>query len=196
MLLERATDAFILLWRVQKELLGDLFVGTHLFGHNWVPESFGASISIDSLVMYGPDFYREFVAPSIERIGEAFGPVAAHSCGDFSANVGALCETPYMSGINASQMSIQQMLDAGLDPEMVIIAFANPDAVADAFQALRSGRLHADMTIDGMPWPTVDDGIIHPSDWTQADWDHLLHIEQEIERHANIEIRDRRPGDK
>lgn len=186
MLLDKATDAFILLWRAQRDLLGDAFVGTHLFGNNWVPESFGASMSIDSLVMYGPDFYREFVAPSIAKVGEAFGAVAVHSCGDFSANVAELCRTPYVSGVNAAQMSVHDLLAAGLDRTTVVIALASYDSIAAGYDLVRSEGLLADLSVQGMPWPAVDGVVVDPDSWSPADRQRLADVEREIEHAARV----------
>jgi len=186
MLLEKVTDAFILLWQKQRDLLGDRFVGTHLFGHNWVPDSFGASISVDSLVMFGPEFYREFVQHYIIKIGENFGPVAVHSCGDFSANIKALCETQHVSGINAAQMDIGELLDAGLDREKVILAFATPENAADGFQHIHSESLLVDLSIDNMPWPKTDDEVTHPADWSESDWNELYRVEEKILSQASV----------
>jgi len=68
-LMSKVTDAFILFWKKQKELLGDCFVGTHLFGWSWVPDNIGASLSADSLVMISPEYYEEFYKPYFIKIG-------------------------------------------------------------------------------------------------------------------------------
>lgn len=45
-LMVKVTEALKLFWKKQKELLGDLLVGTHLFGWDWVPEDAGFSLSL------------------------------------------------------------------------------------------------------------------------------------------------------
>jgi hypothetical protein len=192
-LLSRVTDAFIMLWEAQKRLLGDLFVGTHLFGHNWVPTDFGATISADSMVMVGPDFYNEFFRPYIERIGDHFGMLAVHSCGDFSANVNALCRTKHVSGINAAQMSVDELLTAGLDKDTVVIAFSEIGAVKDAYTTIRKHNLLVDLSVNGFSWPqkkTVTNDpknnfgdnllIPPPCEWSRRDWDRLRREEDSV----------------
>jgi len=95
-LMTRVTDAFIMFWDAQRSLLGDKFIGTHLFGWSYVPTDAGASVSADSLVMISPGFYDEFYSPYLQRIGAAFGGVAVHSCGDFSAVLPRMLKTPHL----------------------------------------------------------------------------------------------------
>jgi len=192
-LLSLVTEAFILFWDAQKKLLGDLFVGTHLFGHNWVPEYFGASISADSMVMVGPDFYHKFFRPYIERIGEHFGMLGVHSCGNFSANVDALCSTQYVRGINAAQMSVDKLLEAGLHNDTVVIAFSELDEVNETFTIIREQKLLVDLSVTGLSWPqkqgVSDDPdntfgenllIVPPREWSDSDWDRLKREEDLI----------------
>lgn len=184
-LMGRATEAFILLWKAQKELLGEMFVGTHLFGHNWVPPDFGASISADSLVMIGPAFYKEFYKPYLEAIGQGFGDISVHSCGNFSATIKPLCATSHMKGINASQMSLQNLLNAGLDRDKVIIAFCDLSDIPDAYALIRNESLHVDLNVEGLPWPKKGDEVLHPSQWSASDWELLRECEQRIIEQAS-----------
>lgn len=181
-LLQKITAAFILFWKAQRDLLGDLFVGTHLFGHNWVAPDFGASISADSLVMVGPDFYREFFQPYIEMIGDEFGSVSVHSCGNFAVNVQPLCQTNHVRGINAAQMSVMELLDAGLSSDTVLIALSDCGDLHTVGTVIREHGLLVDLGVSGMPWPCTDDGsVVDPELWRKEDWmalertqDHVL----------------------
>lgn len=181
-LMKKATRAFILFWKTQKELLGDLFVGTHLFGHSWVPPDFGASISVDSLVMYGSDFYTEFVAPYMSEIARELGPVSIHSCGKFSANVPAICATEGIVGINASQMTIGELVDAGLDKSIVLIVFSAADSLKKDSEVVRSNNLSADITIAEMPWPELNNEVKNPSQWSVSEWNHLQAMTEKISK--------------
>jgi hypothetical protein len=179
-LMNKATDAFILFWKAQKDLLGEKFVGTHLFGHNWVPPEFGASVSADSLVMIGPMFYEEFYKPYLVAIGQAFGDISVHSCGDFSANIKSLCATPHVKGINASQMGIEELLNAGLDRKKVIIAFCDLPEIPSVYELIRGKSLRVDLNIENLPWPKRGDEVLPPSQWTESDWVLLRECENSI----------------
>ncbi len=167
-LMNAVTTAFIMLWRRQQELLGAQFVGTHLFGWDWVPPEAGASLSADSLVMISADFYREFYQPYLQRIAGAFGGLAVHSCGDFSAVVRAVCATPGVKAINAGQMNVAELLAAGADGGCVIIACTDVQAAAGIFTLARQHALRVDLTIGGA-WPTAEGNVKPLDQWTTAD---------------------------
>jgi hypothetical protein len=186
-LMKKATDAFILFWKAQKALLGEMFVGTHLFGHNWVPPDFGASVSADSLVMIGPMFYEEFYKPYLETIGQTFGDISVHSCGDFSANIKSICATPHVKGINASQMGIEELLNAGLDRKKVIIAFCDLSEIPSVYALIRNESLRVDLNVESLAWPKRGDEVLPPSQWTESDWVLLRECEQKIIEQARAE---------
>jgi hypothetical protein len=53
-----------------------------------ISEDIGICIADDTpLIMLSPEMYREFALPYNSRIGEAFGGVHLHSCGDYRANL-------------------------------------------------------------------------------------------------------------
>jgi hypothetical protein len=170
-LLSKVTDAFILLWKVQKEFAGDLFVGTHLFAHNWVPPDFGASVSADSLVMVSADFFSEFYTPHLQRIADEFGSLCIHSCGNFAGALPALYRTPCLAGVNWSQMSVQQLVEAGADRSRVLVGIGGE--VKDAgstYAILKQHGIRSDLTFGGMPWPATSDGQIKPvGDWSAGE---------------------------
>ena len=68
-LMDITAEAFCILWDAQAKLLGDSFIGTHLFGWSWVPEGSGASMSVDSMAMISGDFFMEFYVPHIKKNG-------------------------------------------------------------------------------------------------------------------------------
>jgi len=184
--LSKVAEAFVLLWKTQKALLGDLFVGTHLFAQNWVPEDFGATLSADSLVMFGPDFYNEFVKPIIEMLADRLGTLTVHSCGNFAHNVRALCKTRGVCGINASQMSIATLFEAGADRETVIISMIPYQEAADSFAQIKRHGLHVDTSIDGMPWPMNGSSVKPIEAWTNSDWKSLRLYEEKILKSVEI----------
>jgi len=146
-LLSLCTDAFIMLWKAQANVLGASFIGTHLFAHDWIPASIGSTLSADGLVMCSPSFYNEFVAPYITKIAKAFGGTVVHSCGDYRPVLKQLCATEGVKGINASQLSINQLVEAGLDTSKAVIAFTNTQELESIMQTVRQHRLGVSLTI-------------------------------------------------
>ena len=172
-LMDAVTNAFIMFWQKQKDLLGGLFVGTHLFGWDWVPENCGASLSADSLVMISPDYYDEFYKPYLVKIGEAFGGLSIHSCGDFSNVMKNICKTPFLKAVNAGQMTVPDMLKAGMSSEFVIIARAEPADMPALAELTRENNLKLDLSI--AIWPSND-----PLSMSSGEWDDLKMIENKI----------------
>jgi hypothetical protein len=178
-LMSLATDAFIQLWTSQMELLGDAFVGTHLFGWSWVPPGIGATLSADSLTMVSPAFYKEFYQPYIELIGKHFNGLAIHSCGNFSAVIPWICATDTVKAVNAGQMTISELCDAGLTGKTMCIAYQDIDLVEDTVALIRSRGLRLELSICGL-WPAVD-GIGKPlQEWTPDEWANVRRAEEWI----------------
>jgi len=121
-LLNLTTQAFILLWSEQEKRLGNAFVNCHFGAYDWIPRSAGATVSVDGLVMCSPNFYLEFVAPYITMIADALGGAVVHSCGDFRQVINELCATKGVNGINASQLSVRELFESGLDSTKTMIA--------------------------------------------------------------------------
>jgi len=136
-LIQKLTDAFIDFWNAQKALLGERFVPTHLFAWDWVPEDFGGSMSVDSLAMISKPFYDEFYRPYIEQIAKRLGKLAVHSCGDFSAVVKSLCKTKGIVAVNAGQMSLRSLFDAGMTPDTLAITFTHYEQIDDLFEVCK-----------------------------------------------------------
>jgi len=177
-LMRRVTDAFVMFWTLQADLLGELFVGTHLFGWDWVPDDAGASVSADSLVMISPDFYREFFQPYIERIACALGGVTVHSCGNFAAVLPALCATPGLRGVNAGQMTLGDLVQAGVDRTKVISCGCGLEDLEAARAAIRKHGLLVDATLFGI-WPQGP-----ATGWTAAEWDEIRRRDERALRWA------------
>ena len=141
------TDAFIFYWEEQKKLLGDLFVPTHLYGWNWRDANNGATMSIDSIVMISPSFYEEFYKPYIIKIGEHFNGVTIHSCGWFNKVVPNICETPYIDGINAGQMSIKELVDSGITNNIVIIPILQENNFDIDLKLIKENNLRVNLNV-------------------------------------------------
>gem|GEM_PF-1090845 len=178
-LMGRVTDAFVMFWKLQADLLGDLFVGTHLFGWDWVPSGVGATVSADSLVMISPDFYREFYQPYIERIARDLGGVTVHSCGNFGAVLPALCATPGLRGVNAGQMTLDDLAKAGIAPRKVISCGCDLNHLEAIGATIREHGLLVDASIHGI-WPQGP-----ATAWSAADWDEARRRDERVERWAS-----------
>jgi hypothetical protein len=79
--------------REQLALLGStaVFPG-HGFASSRVFEGLG--FSDDNLLMVSEDLYRQVILPSVERLAEAFGGIAFHSCGDWSRKLRLVTSFP------------------------------------------------------------------------------------------------------
>ena len=178
-LLEKTTRAFIRLWKAQKEALGPLFIGTHLTGYSYLPEGFGATVSVDSLVMVSGDFYERFFRPYLTRISEEFGGLVIHSCGNFQQLIPQLLATPNIRGLNASQMSPSQLYEAGIDGRLVLISGEYYPRFEEAMQYIRSHGLRAEMTV-GDFWPRRNGGLKPVQDWNDTDYDEMKRKQDHI----------------
>lgn len=185
-LLDKVTTAFNFFWQSQKYMAGKLFVGTHLFGWDWVPEGMGATVSADSLVMVSSSFYKKFFKPYLEQISEYCGGITVHSCGDFSATIPALLKTKGIRGINAGQMSLPQLVNAGATKKVVIIAWTNDGNIDETFKLIREHNLRVSLTI-GHNWPR-ENGTPKPmSEWSDDERDIFEdHFEKVMELATNI----------
>ena len=146
-LMTMMSDAFCTFWEEQQKVCGDLFMGTHLLGWSYIPPMKCATVSMDSLVMLSPDFWYEFVEPYFGTIKERLGRVVVHSCGDFSQMVPVLMEDENIIAINAGQMTVEELLAAGVNNNKVlIVACAEADAEKTIRQSKENG-LFTDISI-------------------------------------------------
>jgi len=164
-LMTKVAEGFIFFWKRQQEILGDCFVNTHLM--NWMPRSAGATASFDSMVMISPPFYEEFYLPYVMKIGEAFGGITIHACGQFPALVEHICRTPFLKGFNTSEMSLDVVLAAGLDRSTVVSTCFQLEDVEKWFDCIRRNSIRCDSQIYGL-WPSQD-----PVSWTDSDWQQI-----------------------
>jgi len=177
-LLEKCTTAFIKLWKRQQELLGDKFLGTHLWGWSWVEEGpdNGASLSMDSLAMISADFFKEHTKEHLVQISKEFNGLAIHSCGDFSAVIPGINEIPGIDTINSSQMSLSELRDAGMDTTRFITVTRNYDELEEEYRLIKEHSLNVEMTVSGV-W---DENGKMPDLWTESEWKSFRKKEEKI----------------
>jgi hypothetical protein len=136
-LLTLCRQAFVRFWQEQARVCGEALVPTHLFGWNWVPPALGATLSMDSLVMISGDLFRDLVRPHLQAIAQTFGGLVIHSCGRFGHLVPELMALPGLRGINASQMSPEELVAAGADRRVVLITSMGGDRAEALAQTQR-----------------------------------------------------------
>ena len=118
--MDKLADAFITYWNKQKELIGDLFIGTHLGAHEYVPPSFGCALSADSLVMLSEDFYVNYYEPVVKMISDTFGGLCIHACGNWAHLIKRISDADYITGIHTGEMTTRESFEAGFNNETVV----------------------------------------------------------------------------
>jgi len=185
-LLDIAANAFCLLWDAQKNLLGEHFVGTHLYGWDWVPENNGATLSADSMVMFSGNFFNTYYKSHLEALAQRYDGLAIHSCGDFSPVVKDLCAVNGVTAVNASQMTVNQLLEAGWDRKKVIILQENIERAPAVFALAGERKLSLDTAFAGL-WPQDKNGaVIHPSKWTNEAKNKIINKAARVNEAAQI----------
>jgi len=156
-LMTLATEAFYMLWDAQAKLLGEHFIGTHLYGWSWVPKGAPVSLSADVMAMLSAEFFDMYCAPYLAEIAARYGGVCVHSCGDFGAVMPGLCAIPGVAAVNAGQMSVKGMLDAGFKRDKVIVLSDMIDNANATLELAKRHNLLMDITLWGA-WPQDIEG--------------------------------------
>ena len=146
-LLNSITKAFILFFREQEKLLGELCVPTHLMSWDYVPPHYCASMSIDSLVMLSPSYYENYIKDTIEAVVKEFHRLIVHSCGDWRHMVKAVCETEGVIGVNASQMDLNMLKEGGLTRNVTAIIMSSYDDAVRQIQLAKDLGMKLDISV-------------------------------------------------
>ncbi len=98
-LLASITETLIRYYQEQGQLIGKALAQP---GHGFASSRLGTGIglSTDNLVMVSPKMYQQFCGPGEVRIGEAFGGVAIHSCGDWFKWLDMVKKTPNLTMVD------------------------------------------------------------------------------------------------
>ena len=174
--MDLVTGAFICLWKEQQKNLGNAIVPTHLFGWDWVPENNGVSVSTDSLAMISPSFFDDFYRGYLERISHELGRLTVHSCGQFGHLVKELYKTDGLIAVNAGQMTIEQLLNAGISTDKIIVNRVDYEISHQIMSLIQKNRLKVALTFRGL-WPKTD-----PSEWSSNDRKEILNKAAEMEQ--------------
>ncbi len=119
--LDTITELILEFLLKQRIMIGDRLV---LPGHGFASSRFmkGVGLSDDNIVMISNASYRRFDAPDRERLGEPFGGVAFHSCGNWEKKI------PAVKSIG-NLVEVDGAFSASTDPDPNV-----PEAFRDAFK--------------------------------------------------------------
>ncbi len=167
-LMDKICTAFMMLWDAQYKLLGDAFIGTHLFGWSWKPPGFGVSLSADVLAMISCDFYENYYESYINKIATYYGGLSIHSCGDFSQTIKRLSGNPNIKAVHAGQMTSKSVFEAGFYVDKVLITSESIDNIDQIVSLVKQHNINLDLTLHDF-WPEKNGVRKHPRDWTTED---------------------------
>jgi len=113
----------------------------------WVPKDCGVAVSDDFFGVVGAHTVRDFSLPYLEKIGEAFGGLTVHTCGNMNHLPELINGMKTIKTVNfgASETDLMQYAKA-CDPRIMILAH-------------RSG-----MSIGGLPLLDAEGHIRHCAD--------------------------------
>ena len=116
-------------YKAQEKLIGNCLVKPgHGFASSRVFEGFG--MSDDNVVMIDEPSYLDFVAPSFEKLGMAFGGPVHHSCGNFSDKAKMLLK---LKGLKMADAAFTPETDPHPNPaEPFVSALSNSGIVLNA----------------------------------------------------------------
>jgi len=83
-LLSLCTDAIIKYYHAMYEAVEEDLIPIHCMPVLWVPKDCGVAVSDDFFAVVGKHTVKEFSVPYLEKIGEEFGGVTAHTCGSMN----------------------------------------------------------------------------------------------------------------
>ena len=107
-------------------------------------------MSIDSLAMVSPDFYEQFFQPVLEQICRENGTLTVHSCGDFRQVLPGLSRTRGIRAVNASQLSISELYDAGLSKDILSILMTDRKDLAELVRTANRCGCRFDVSVTGV----------------------------------------------
>lgn len=101
-LLSLCAGAIIQYYRAMYEAAGEDLIPIHCFPVIWVPKDCGVAVSDDFFAVVGPDTVKEFSVPYLEKIGETFGGITAHTCGNMNHLPRVMNEMKTLKALNFS----------------------------------------------------------------------------------------------
>ncbi|MEW6039313.1 MAG: hypothetical protein AB1648_13865, partial [Pseudomonadota bacterium] len=148
-----AADAYMLFIDAQRKVAGDLLIETCLNAHDWVPAGSTLALGMDSLALVSPAFFTERVAPYLERIAGRYAPLTIHSCGWFPKLIPIIQAAPFINGLHLGQMSLAELVNAGLDGRVVTIpSGVSVESLKEHMKLVKGHGLRVNLCIGGI-WP-------------------------------------------
>jgi len=127
-LLSLCTGAIIQFFHAMYGVTDGTLIPIHCHPMVWVPRDCGVAVSDDFFAVVGPRTVREFSMPYLEKIGEAFGGVTAHTCGNMNHLPATLNEMKTLRALNFGATETDLFKYAGeCDPRITILAHKTPD---------------------------------------------------------------------
>jgi len=122
-LLSLCTEAIIKYYYAMYGAIGDDLIPIHCMPYLWVPKDCGVAVSDDFFAVVGANTVKEFSAPYLERIGEEFGGITAHTCGSMNHLPGVMNAMKTLKALNfgVSETDLAKYASE-CDPKITLIA--------------------------------------------------------------------------
>ena len=121
-LLSLCTNAIIKYYHAMYDAIGGDLIPIHCFPVIWVPKDCGVAVSDDFFAVVGARTVKEFSVPYLERIGEEFGGITAHTCGNMNHLPAVMNEMKTLKALNFSGTETDLMKYAKeCDPRITLL---------------------------------------------------------------------------
>ena len=129
-LLSLCTDAIIYYFHAMFDAVDGNLVPIHCPPALWIPKDCGVAVSDDFFAVVGGHTVKEFSMPYLERIGEEFGGITAHSCGNMNHLASIMGSMKNLKALNFSASETNLMKFAReCDPRIPLIVHKTELAV-------------------------------------------------------------------
>jgi len=99
-LLKLCADAIIKYFKAMYKVAEGNMIPIHCHPVLWVPKDCGVAVSDDFFDVVGAHTVRDYSVPYLERIGEAFGGVTVHTCGNMNHLVNLMNGMKTLKAVN------------------------------------------------------------------------------------------------
>ena len=122
-LLSLCTEAIIKYYQAMYETIGENLIPIHCHPLLWIPKDCGVAVSDDFFAVVSPETVKEFSVPYLEKIGEKFGGITAHTCGNMNHLPGVMNGMKTLRALNFSASETDLMKYASeCDSKITLIA--------------------------------------------------------------------------
>jgi len=143
-LLSLCTDAIIKYFHAMYEAVDGNMIPYHCSPVIWIPKDCGVAVSDDFFAVVGERTVKEYSVPYLERIGEEFGGVTAHTCGNMN----------HLASLMATMKNLKALNFGGSETDLM--KFAKECSSPITFIVHKSG-----MSIGGLPLFNIEQHIRH-----------------------------------